>query len=167
MFTYLPSWIVNMISYQIIIFSVLEAAESAGLPGQSGAHVLPGVGNGSGPGEPAVGREAGPGVVREPGAGLGGWEAAAHPEREGDEGESRGRAGAEVGHQGGSTESVKTSQDLVCTLRVSLNLEYYIPWCHFFYTIIIYICNVVLCEANINMLPELINLPFCWQTSCA
>lgn len=117
MFTYLPSWIVNMISYQItififffllLLFVFLETAESAGLSGQSGAHVLPGVGNGSGPGEPAVGRETGPGVVREPGAGMGGWEEAAHPEREGDEGESRGREGAEVGHQGGSTESVKT-----------------------------------------------------------
>lgn len=76
----------------------LETAESAGLSGQSGLHVLPGISNSSGPRAPAVSWEIGPGVVREPGADLGGWEEAAHPERERAEEESRARESAEVGH---------------------------------------------------------------------
>lgn len=112
-----------MISYQIIIFPVfffLGTPKSAGLSGQSGAQVLPGVGNSSCSGEADVGRETGPGVVRGPGAGLGGQQEAADPEREAAEGASRAREGAEAGHQGGGTANIKT---LKATVRSSVYIK--------------------------------------------
>lgn len=117
-------------------FYFLGTPKSAGLSGQGGAQVLPGVGNGSCPGETDVGRETGPGVVRGPGAGLGGRQEAAHPEREASAGAGRAREGAEAGHQGGGTASLKT---LPTTVRSSVYIKtfseivkYYIWWCHFF-----------------------------------
>lgn len=129
-----------MISYQIIIFHAffffLGTPKSAGLSGQSGAQVLPGVANSSCPGEAGVGRETGPGVVRGPDASLGGRQEAAHPEREAAEGASRAREGAEAGHQGGGTASIKTLkttiQSSVYIKSSSEIVKYYIWRCHFF-----------------------------------
>lgn len=97
-----------------MFFFFLGTPKSAGFSGQTGAQVLPGTGNSSCPGETDVDREAGPGVVRGPGAGLGGRQEAADPEREAAEGASRAREGAEAGHQGGGTASIKT---LKATIR--------------------------------------------------
>lgn len=53
------------------------------------------------------------------------------------------------------------SQSSVYIKTVFDIVKYYIWLCHLFYTIIIYICNIILFEANINMLPKWIHFPFC------